>query len=115
MAQETVTVSGTLRVRHTRTIGSGNQALPPESPMPRVAVRVQAKPRTTAAVWRNIGETITDFAGKFSISSNERKADWRFRIDVRLKSDDLVVRQHTHADWDTVLEQPSRGARTSPV
>jgi hypothetical protein len=106
MAKESVTVSGTLRVRHTRTIGKGSAALPDESPMPRVAVRVQAKPRTVAAVWRNIGETITDFDGGFSVSSNEREADWRFRIDVRLKADDLVVRQHTNADWDTVLEQP---------
>lgn len=106
MAKETVTVSGTLSVRHTRTIGKDAKELPDESPMPRVAVRVQAKPRTVALAWRNIGETITDGDGRFSVSSSERDADWRFRIDVKLKADDLVVRQHTHADWDTVLEQP---------
>lgn len=104
MAKELLTVSGTLNVRHTRTAGSGALALPTLAPLSRVAVRVKAK---HLGVWRDLGETITDFAGRFSISSTERATDWRFRIDVRLKSDDLVVRSHAVADWDTVLEQPA--------
>lgn len=104
MSKETLTVSGTLSVRHTRQAGSGTTALPAIAPIARVAVRVLAK---HLGVWRELGETITDFAGRFSISSAERATDWRFRIDVRLKSDDLVVRSHAVADWDTVLEQPA--------
>ena len=107
MAKETLTVSGTIRVRHTREIGPPEEPkrLPEISPLAGVAVRVHAKKRDIA-IWREIGVTVTDSNGRFSVSSPEREADWRFRIEVRLKGDDLVVRQHTHADWDTVLEQP---------
>ena len=52
MSKETLTVSGTLRVRHTRQAGSGTTALPVVAPMPRVAVRALAK---HLGVWRELG------------------------------------------------------------
>jgi hypothetical protein len=102
--KETVSVSGELRVRHTRRSNPTGTPLPVDSPMPLVQVRVQGKGKQ--GLWREIGQTTTDSAGRFVISSDERDRDRRFRIDVRLHSDALVVRGHLAADWDTVLEQP---------
>lgn len=114
MANEVLTVSGTIRVRHpVRTLGN-NVSNAFDSALPRAAVRVHGK--RPFHFWRELGQTQTDFNGNFAINTTEKAGAWRFRIEVRLKADGLVVRQHTHADWETVLEQPEqRGEDLSGV
>ena len=98
-SKEFITVSGNIRVRPTR--GSAGNL---DVPLSLLHVRVQSKHKL--GVWRDLGDTTTDFNGHFSVTSNERERDRRFRIDVRMKSEDLSVRGPVLADWDTLLEQP---------
>lgn len=98
-SKDFITVSGNIRVRPTR--GATGT---PDVPLSLLHVRVQSKHKL--GVWRDLGDTITDFSGHFSVTSNERERDRRFRIDVRMKNEDLSVRGPVLADWDTLLEQP---------
>jgi hypothetical protein len=103
MAKEMLTVSGAVMVRTTRTLTSPCSAIAARLPLAGVAVKVEGKHRIGA--WHDLGEATTNVDGRFSITSSERSKDWRFRIKVKLKSDDLLVRSHGPADWDTLLQQ----------
>jgi|CXWL01.1.fsa_nt_gi hypothetical protein len=104
MAKTNVTISGNLSVKTTRTPPTG-ATLPLAVRLPLSRVQVFVEGRRGKGIWNNIGQAETDAAGNFTINHHERVRDRRYRIQVRFKCDDLVVRNKAAAGWETVLEQ----------
>jgi hypothetical protein len=103
--KESISVSGQILVRSTRTLSAPCSAIPARLPLKGVAVKVEYQ--QGVGLWRDLGETTTAADGRFTVSSAERPRDRSFRVKVRLKSADLSVRSHVNADWDSVYQQNS--------